>query len=130
MWHLTSRLNRKLLAHTVILSVFGLIVTPLSHFNLSNSFLNKLHTAYCNKMGVSVAVSLPWLYTNQEFAEINQSLNQQLVTEISDIVPVLKDGHLGGSTAENMFADTTSHLSKLGAKLKTSIIGHALRRLN
>ena len=91
-------------------------------------FLKNLRD-YCNKMDVSVAVSLPWLYTNQSVAEINQSLNQQLVTEISNILPVLEDWHLGVSTEENMFADTTSHLSKLGAKLRTSIIGHDLLSL-
>jgi len=74
------------------------------------ALLNGLR-AWCAQRHVRVAYSLPWFYTPQDKIKSFQKRNIELLLQINEFIPVLKDACLGVDTNVADFADTDVHLT-------------------
>ena len=82
--------------------------------------------AYCAERRVRVAYSLPWSYCPPEKAAEFQHQNLELLSQISEFIPVLNDPRLGAYSVREHFADTFLHLTADGAALKTDELAEQL----
>jgi hypothetical protein len=90
-------------------------------------FLSALND-WCLERGVRVAYSLPWGYTPSAQVSGFRKDNAQLLMQISEFVPVLKDPWLGADTNAGHFADTAWHLNEEGSRLRTDELGRAVKQ--
>ena len=79
--------------------------------------------------GVKLLYTLPWTFTLKEFADHNRALNQDLLRQIEEFMPVIDDPFLGVHTEESFFADTSNHLTDEGAKARSEAISPSLKKL-
>jgi hypothetical protein len=75
--------------------------------------------AWCDQRHVRIAYSLPWCYTPPDKVESFQKRNVEFLLQVNDVIPVLKDAHLGVDTNLDHFADTEVHLTGPAAALRT-----------
>jgi len=89
-------------------------------------FLSALRD-WCRERGVRVAYSLPWGYTpSAQVAGFRRS-NADILAQISEIIPVLKDASLGADGEAGHFADTAWHLTEEGSRLRTEALGRVVK---
>lgn len=91
----------------------------------ARNFLSALK-AWCVAKGVRVAYSLPWGYTPSDQVEGFREKNADLLLQIADYIPVLKDLRLGADQDSGHFADTAWHLNDEGSRLRTEALGRAV----
>jgi len=93
----------------------------------ARKFLSALN-GLCRERGVRLAYSLPWGYTpSAQAAEFRKS-NADLLAQIAEFIPVLRDPWLGADTDAGHFADTAWHLNEAGSRLRTEELGRAVKQ--
>ena len=95
--------------------------------NDARHFLSAL-SDWCHERDVRVAYSLPWGYTPRAQVAGFRRSNADLLAQIVDFVPVLKDLELGADTEAGHFADTAWHLTEEGSRLRTAELGSAVKQ--
>jgi hypothetical protein len=82
---------------------------------------------WCGRHDVRLAYSLPWGYTPPEKIDSFQTENADFLLQVNEIMPVLKDTHLGAYTNSEHFADTAWHLTSTGSALRTDELGREIK---
>lgn len=82
---------------------------------------------WCDRNGVRVAYSLPWAYRETENAAALQAAHRVFLKEINEVVPVLKDVHLGAYGERGHFLDTEYHLDEKGAAARTDELAREIK---
>jgi hypothetical protein len=71
---------------------------------------------------------LPWAYCPaNKLSEFRKS-NADILLQISEFIPVLKDPMLGADPDTGHFADTGWHLNEETSRLRTDQLGDAIRQ--
>jgi hypothetical protein len=70
--------------------------------------------------------ALPWAYCAPEQMAKFQGENAAFLLQISEFMPVLREGRLGAYSNTEHFADTSFHLNKEGAAVRTAELCSAL----
>jgi hypothetical protein len=78
---------------------------------------------WCRQRQVRIAYSLPWGYTPLAQKSTFQKSNLELLLQINEFIPVLKDPQLGADTELDHFADTAWHLTETSSPLRTDGFG-------
>jgi len=85
---------------------------------------------WCRRHDVRLAYSLPWGYTPPEKIDSFQNENAGFLLQVNEIIPVLKDTHLGAHANIEHFADTGWHLNGTGSSLRTDELGRQIKNWN
>jgi hypothetical protein len=83
--------------------------------------------AWTRDRGIRLAYSLPTAYVPASQEREFQARNLELLLEIGDMLPVLREPGLGTDSNPAHFADTGWHLNAEGSRLRTAALGRALR---
>lgn len=89
-------------------------------------FLSALRDT-CSERGIRVAYSLPWGYTPAEGVGAFRKENAGFLLQVAEFIPVLKDPMLGADAQGEHFADTVWHLNEEGSRLRTDVLGSAVK---
>lgn len=74
---------------------------------------------YCEKKGIKLCYTLPWIYTEKEFVDLNRHYNEKFLDEVEQYIPVLRDSYMGVCSNRSLYADTSYHLSNEGAHIRS-----------
>jgi hypothetical protein len=83
---------------------------------------------WCAQNGVRVAYSLPWAHFPVDKLEGFKASNADILLQIREFIPVLKDPLLGADPEAEHFADTGWHLTEEGSGLRTDQLGESIVR--
>jgi hypothetical protein len=76
---------------------------------------------------LTLRYSLPWVFSSPEAVHARRLETVGLVRDIGEFMPVLRDPILGPRTERDFFADTSYHLSREGAALRTDDLARQLK---
>src|SRR5205823_284730 len=82
---------------------------------------------WCDERGVRVAYALPRSHAPSERMREFQRQNVQFLLQMADVLPVLKDPHLGADAVTEHFSDTPLHSNAAGAALHTDELAREIR---
>jgi len=83
---------------------------------------------WCAQRKVRVAYSLPWAFAETEQVEECKRKNQDILLQIANFIPVLKDAQWGVQPQADLYADSTMHLTAEGSRLRTDELGQAVKQ--
>lgn len=105
------------------------LVTPRGQVILSadsKAWLTKLR-AHCAEAGVELIYALPWAFCPDTERDRLQKENAAFLLQVQEFMPVLREPRLGAHPVAAHFADTSFHLTKEGAVIRTSELITSLR---
>ena len=82
--------------------------------------------ARVEEQGAQLVISLPWRLTKENLLEQQRSLNQKLISQLSQHAPVLDDPRSGACSQLDWYADTHWHLTEVGAQERSRAFGKGL----
>ncbi len=83
--------------------------------------------AWTRERGIRLFYAMPWKLTVREAVAPNRANHAVLLDEISGIIPVIRDAHLGSEEDTSFFSDTYYHLTAKAAALRSRELAEALR---
>jgi hypothetical protein len=75
--------------------------------------------AECDRKGIQVAYTPPWLYGSGHDASAMREANLRFLADVGTVLPVLRDEELGVHTEVGDYADTVAHPTPEGAAVNT-----------
>jgi len=78
---------------------------------------------WCSQRNVRLAYSIPWEFTKPEDEVSFQKQNAAFLSQVAELMPVLKDTALGVCTNREYYADTGWHLTEQGSNLRSDSLG-------
>ena len=82
--------------------------------------------SHCEEQGIYLIYALPWAYCPPELTAKFQRENAAFLLQMSEFMTVLREDRLGAYSTTEHFADTSFHLNKEGAAIRTSELCRAL----
>ena len=86
--------------------------------------------AWCRQRNVRLAYSIPWEFAKPGDQVSFQKQNAAFLSQVAELMPVLKDPALGVCTNRGYYADTGWHLTPAASNLRSDSLGRQIREWN